>query len=297
MSGKAHPRMSSKLVMLKNYRPAVIADGEALSRLMKGRGFIHRHLAWTSPLDWLGLEPFLIREEASGITAVLACPPDEDGITWLQLFAVAPGNSLYEAWNDLWPPARDWLQTRSSANSVSCLVIHDQLKPHLQRSGFQEVSRVVVMLWVASRTVWPPDQRGYGIREMAESDLGRIHEIDQQAFQMIWRNSPGQLAAAYRVASSATVIDVDGRVAGYQISTVNPQGGHLARLAVDPAYQQQGIGTALLDDLLNRFLDQGILNVSVNTQTDNHSSLELYRKFGFCLVNESYPVYQYKLRD
>jgi ribosomal-protein-alanine N-acetyltransferase len=283
--------------MSQNYRPAVLADEEALSRLMKGRGFIHRHLAWTSPLDWLGLQPFLIRQEASGITAVLACPPDEDGITWLQLFAVAPGNSLYEAWNDLWPPARDWLQQCSSANSISCLVIQDPLKPQLQRSGFREVSRVVVMLWVATRTIWPQDQREYIIREMVDSDLERIHEIDQLAFQLIWRNSPGQLAAAFRAASSATVIDVNGRVAGYQISTVNPQGGHLARLAVDPAYQRQGIGTALLDDLLNRFLEQGIVDVSVNTQADNHSSLELYRKFGFRLVDESYPVYQFKLGD
>jgi ribosomal protein S18 acetylase RimI-like enzyme len=84
-------------------------------------------------------------------------------------------------------------------------------------------------------------------------------------------------------------------VVGYQISTRNPKAGHLARLAVDPIYQNQGIGSALLGDVLDRFQRQGLLQVTVNTQSENQASIELYQKLGFQQLEDIYPVYQYIL--
>ena len=84
-------------------------------------------------------------------------------------------------------------------------------------------------------------------------------------------------------------------MAGYQISTSTPMGGHLARLAVLPENQDHGIGKALLVDLLSQFARRGIVKVTVNTQADNLSSLNLYHKLGFHLTGEEYPVYQLNL--
>jgi len=69
----------------------------------------------------------------------------------------------------------------------------------------------------------------------------------------------------------------------------------LARLAVDPHYQKSGVGSALVEDLLDRFQREGIVQVSVNTQARNQASLELYKKFGFMRMDEIYPVYQYTI--
>jgi ribosomal protein S18 acetylase RimI-like enzyme len=68
-------------------------------------------------------------------------------------------------------------------------------------------------------------------------------------------------------------------------------GGHLARLAVLPAYQGRGVGYALVNDLLRQFVFRGIFRVTVNTQADNHASLRLYENMGFQRTGESYPVY------
>jgi ribosomal-protein-alanine N-acetyltransferase len=84
---------------------------------------------------------------------------------------------------------------------------------------------------------------------------------------------------------------------GYQISTASPMGGHLARLAVRPQYQKNGIGYALVKDALDQFKRRGTLRVTVNTQKDNAVSLSLYLKAGFQSVGEEYPVYQYKIND
>jgi ribosomal protein S18 acetylase RimI-like enzyme len=130
---------------------------------------------------------------------------------------------------------------------------------------------------------------------MEPDDISRCYQIDRAAFKPIWRNTVTQLQAAYQEASYASVIRVEGIVRGYQISTTNPQGGHLARLAVDPAFHKQGLGSQLLADLLNRFFEAGILDVSVNTQADNQASLDLYNRFGFVELPEIYPVFQYQV--
>jgi ribosomal protein S18 acetylase RimI-like enzyme len=152
------------------------------------------------------------------------------------------------------------------------------------------------MIWDISRARWPEFEKVINIREMREDDFSRVHELDSKAFEPIWRNSLRHIKIAFREASSATVALLNDRLIGYQISTYNPQGGHLARLAVDPEFQNMGAGTALVEDSLNRFQDRGILQVSVNTQVRNQASMVLYQKFGFEKLEEVYPVYQYNLR-
>jgi ribosomal protein S18 acetylase RimI-like enzyme len=72
-------------------------------------------------------------------------------------------------------------------------------------------------------------------------------------------------------------------------------GGHLARLAVRPEYQGNGIGEALVRDMLSQFYRRGAQTVSVNTQKDNRASISLYQKAGFRLTGEEYPLYQISL--
>ncbi|RME89858.1 MAG: GNAT family N-acetyltransferase [Anaerolineae bacterium] len=84
---------------------------------------------------------------------------------------------------------------------------------------------------------------------------------------------------------------------GYQISTQNALGAHLARLAVRPDVQGQGGGTALVSDLISRVLRKRLPRLTVNTQSNNHASLALYRKMGFVPTGERYPVFVYALSE
>jgi ribosomal protein S18 acetylase RimI-like enzyme len=278
-------------------RAANLSDLESLHELIQRKSFVHRHLGWGSPLDQLGSEPFLILEDDSGILAALACPPDEDNITWLQLFAAAPGMSIRRCWQALWPQANSILQMTPSVSTVNSLVIRNELDELLSRAGFKIIDQVVVLVWDPTDAIWPKLDPGHMIRDMRKDELEKVYRIDRLAFDQIWRNSRSQLKAAVQMAFSATVITVENQIRGYQISTVNPKGGHLARLVVDPTYQSKGLGTQLLSDLLIKFLDHGIIDVSVNTQYKNQASLELYKKFGFRLLDERYPVRQFSYSD
>lgn len=278
-------------------RQADTSDLIELNNLLQRKSFVHRHLGWQSPLDWLGSQPFLVLEERSRILAALACPPDEDGITWLQLFITAPGYSMFKAWNELWPYAKGELQKLDKVTTLNSLVIRPEMNQLLKTAGFLELYHVVVLDWDSSNAVWPEINMDHQVRLMEKRDLIGVYEVDKLAFDEIWRNSLSQLEAAYREAFSATVVEIDGRVEGYQISTATTRNGHLARLAVNPRHQSNGLGSLLVSDLLERFQDGGFVEVSVNTQSNNSISLDLYRKFGFRLLDDLYPVRQYSISN
>ncbi len=98
---------------------------------------------------------------------------------------------------------------------------------------------------------------------------------------------------AYDQAACATVAVDELGVVGYQFSTPSPHGWHLARLAVHPRRQRQGIAYDLTRSLLGYFLERGAAQITVNTQDDNAGSLHLYEKAGFYRTGEEYPVYRY----
>ncbi len=270
-------------------------DKDQLVRLLQKETFVHRHLGWQPALAWLGKQPFLVLKRNDNIISVLACPPDEDGITWLRLFAVEPGFSIFRAWNSLWPPAIEWIQENSSVRLVNSLVVNNKMIGLLEKSSFVEGYRVVVLLWDIVQAQWPDTDGDILIRPMVPDDFSQVYSVDQKAFETIWRNSEEQLKIAFVKALSATVAELDQKVVGYQISTSSSQIGHLARLAVDPAFQNKGVGSSLLTDVLDQLQRQGIVQVTVNTQMRNKVSLELYQKFGFKQLDQVYPVYQYRI--
>jgi [ribosomal protein S18]-alanine N-acetyltransferase len=277
-------------------RQALDTDRYQLKRLLGRKSIIHRHLDWNSPEAWLGKQPFFVLEDNDGsLLAALACPGDEAGLIWLRLFAVLPGFSINRAWKRLWSPVKDWLMEHQPGSEVNSLALRPEMKRILRGNKFKEISQVVSLYWEVASARWPNTRNDLRVREMTPEDLPDVQRIDHSAFQPLWQNSPTQLSAAFTEAFYATVVEENEAVQGYQISTTNPQGGHLARLAVHPGAQGQGLGIKILEDVLEHLSQIGIVEVSVNTQQDNLNSLELYKKFGFEQVDEIYPVLRYSI--
>ena len=133
---------------------------------------------------------------------------------------------------------------------------------------------------------------GISIRAMLPEDLPSVAEVDAAAFEPIWQNTLEALRGAYPQAMLSSVAESAEGVIGYQISTRNPLGAHLARLAVRPETQRRGVGQALVTDLIRQLERQGLTRLTVNTQSDNLTSLSLYKRIGFKETGERYPVYE-----
>jgi len=270
-------------------RPADINDHQQLSNLIFSETRLHRHLDWRSPLEWLGAPFYWALEEGTRITAALACPNEIIGIAWVRLFVYAGHWSAENAWNILWSTARYEI-ARAGGATVVAIAMQPWFQTLLAANGFANRQQIVMLRWQyqpwAARAA-----EGIRVRRMTESDLPQVERTDAASFDPLWQNPLGTLQRAYSQALFATVAEDGQRIVGYQITTGGGQRAHLARLAVHPSVQGRGAGKSLLSDLFRTLTHNGISRLTVNTQSDNVTSLNLYQKMGFIRTGEQYPVY------
>lgn len=270
-------------------------DRQAIDCLLATSDWQHAHLDWLAALDLIGQQPFLMASIGNRPGACLACPPDPPGVAWVRAFIGKSVLSPAAAWDAMWPRARV-SAIGLGARIAAALTAEPWMEALLRASGFAETNRVV-FLEHHGRPGAPALPAGVRLRPYRPSDLQAVCEVDAEAFQGLWRYSEIVLRAALAQAAMITLLEVDGRLAGYQLSTASVLGVHLARLAVRPGFQRRGFGRALVEHLLHEFGRQGLDRVSVNTQQDNLPSLRLYRRLGFQPTRQSYPVYTLTLGE
>jgi ribosomal protein S18 acetylase RimI-like enzyme len=274
-------------------RVARTSDQNRIANLIYFEPNIHRHLDWRTPLDWLGAPEYWVAEQNGEVIAALACPPDPENIGWVRLFVHSSFIPAKEAWDRLWQTARAELVSRQEM-LVAAIVLQDWFKELLLGSDFQKQQEIVLLEHNVAGFEAQPIPPGFAVRPMNFDDLPAVARLDAAAFAPLWQNSFRLLQQAFSQAGPASVIVIDGQIVGYQISTKNPFGAHLARLAVDPAFQGRGLGYIIVQELLHYVRQAGIRRLTVNTQSDNRTSLALYRRIGFVPTGERYPVFTYR---
>lgn len=275
-------------------RPAVPQDQHQIANLMFFESHVHRHLDWRAPLDWLGSPYYWVVEESGKILAVLACPQDPAGVAWVRLFAHARQLSLDDAWSVLWKAAQRDIAQQGDA-TVALIAMHQWLSDLLIRNDFIHTQDIIMQEWKGTDIPEMSLPAGVTVRSMRPNDLSEVAELDAAAFMPLWQNPVDALERALPQATSATVVEDAQGLVGYQLSTANPFGAHLARLAVRPDAQRRGLGSLIVTDLIRRLNDKGVARLTVNTQSDNHASLALYEKMGFVVTGEKFPVYCYSV--
>ena len=272
-----------------NIRQARPADRELIDGLLEGTGVQHRHLDWTQPRDLLGEQPFYLATERGLPVGCLACPEEPENVSWVRLFAAASPYDPQEVWDRLWPNASEEAK-RNGVEQAAVLCLPDWLQEILEKSGFELKDEVIFFEWETGSAKDLP-AAPEGMEHIQPEDLPEVTHVDNSAFKPLWRHTQATLRLALEQSTYATQVRKGDRVVAYQISTASAFGGHLARLAVLPEFQGQGLASALVGDLLRHFRNHGYPRVTVNTQRSNTRSLELYRGIGFRSMDRSYPVY------
>lgn len=278
--------------MQLSIREATPEDRQKLANLIHFEVYVHRHLDWRTALEWLGHQPYLVAEHEQEIIGALACPPDMPEIAWVRLFAAKSSPPLKDVWQALWEAGKAKLDALGHPVAAA-IVMQGWFRSLLEESGFRHTDNIVVLLWENTTPLRAPENTALEIHRMLPEHLNGVYQLDNLAFEYEWRNSASALEMAYHQSAVATVVLEGEQVVGYQISTANVTGGHLARLAVHPQARGQGIGYALVYHLLNEMQSRGINHVTVNTQQDNAASLAVYARAGFRQIEEQYQVYQY----
>jgi ribosomal-protein-alanine N-acetyltransferase len=267
-------------------------DYSLLVGFLQSNTRIHRHLDWRPPIEWLGTHPFWSVEKGGKIQSVIAIPDDPPGVFWVRLFAYREELDATPLWKILFEKA--WGEIRDQeTHLIAALAYEDWFRQLLKSNSWVEYERVVLLKYT-QRAREPLDLSGdYLLRPMMNTDLVKVAEIDQICFEPLWQQSQDANRRAYEQSSYSTVVEFHNEVIGYQVSTTASFNAHLARLAVLPEYRGKQIGSALVLDMLYKFNQPLIKEITVNTQQDNESSQKLYLKLGFEKTGESFPIFVY----
>ncbi|HSM26341.1 MAG TPA: GNAT family N-acetyltransferase, partial [Anaerolineaceae bacterium] len=149
---------------------------------------------------------------------------------------------------------------------------------------------IIVLEWYQNQVKNNKFNGDLNISTVETNDFPAIIHIDKKCFSSFWQLPSLSMKEAYYQAGYFTKAVLNGKIIGYQLCTESPSSAHLARLAVDPEFQGNNFGKALVNDVLKHYLSSGINQITVNTQDDNLSSQALYQKLGFQISEEKYPV-------
>ncbi|WP_423999642.1 GNAT family N-acetyltransferase [Haloarcula salina] len=115
------------------------------------------------------------------------------------------------------------------------------------------------------------------IREARPSDATRLRAIQTSALDEPW---PELLDVGIEGPPLVLVLDAGGPAA-YALVVPDRPVAYLAEFAVAPAMQGQGLGTALMDGLLERLREAGFETVRLTAREDDERARSFYDGFGF----------------
>ncbi|NLW22144.1 MAG: ribosomal protein S18-alanine N-acetyltransferase [Tissierellia bacterium] len=119
------------------------------------------------------------------------------------------------------------------------------------------------------------------IREMRESDLDRVMEIENKTFNPPWSREAFLLEITKNLLAKYIVATVDGDIAGYGGIWLILDEGHITNIAVDEKYRRMGVGSKILEGLIQLCIDRNIGAITLEVRKSNEIAQALYKKYGF----------------
>jgi ribosomal-protein-alanine N-acetyltransferase len=122
----------------------------------------------------------------------------------------------------------------------------------------------------------------------APADIESLTALESRCFRWPWGrlsfegefSSRDSSSLVARTASSAG----PGKVIAYLFYRFIADEVHIFRIAVDPAWRRQGIGSRLVGECLRTARSRGVAAAVLEVRPSNVEAIELYRKFGFQVV-------------
>ena len=122
------------------------------------------------------------------------------------------------------------------------------------------------------------------VRRFRPSDLRQIMPIEDATFPVdaLRRSQFRRLSTAHP--DEFLVAEISGAVVGYGAGSVKGDCGQLESVAVDQRLRGRGIGTALIQRLLERFQRIGLRRCLLQVRATNTRAIDLYTRLGFRVV-------------
>jgi ribosomal-protein-alanine N-acetyltransferase len=131
---------------------------------------------------------------------------------------------------------------------------------------------------------------------MRSADLPQVMLIELSTFTMPWSEATFR-GLLRRRDSDLIVADLKGEIAGYAVFWAVMDQGELGNVAVDESHRGKGIGTRLIEAVLERATERGVHEIFLEVRKSNTGAQELYKTFGFFEVGRRKNYYLEPLED
>ncbi|MFA5353064.1 MAG: ribosomal protein S18-alanine N-acetyltransferase [Thermodesulfovibrionales bacterium] len=134
------------------------------------------------------------------------------------------------------------------------------------------------------------------IREMMEGDVPGVVRIERLAFSTPWSEA-SFYSEIFNSRSLPRIAEEDGRIAGYICVRYFIDEAHLLDIAVDPDFQQRGVGAMLLEAIFRELRELECRNLYLEVRVSNLSARRLYEKVGCKSIGIRKRYYLYPTED
>ena len=121
------------------------------------------------------------------------------------------------------------------------------------------------------------------LRDFRMGDFEAVYRLDQACFEPGIAYARSELRRFLSLSTAqAVVVEVGGQIVGFAVGYLSVhQLGHVVTIDVAQENRGEGIGSALLTELLRRFEAAFVVEVKLEVDMENEAAIAFYERFGF----------------
>jgi ribosomal-protein-alanine N-acetyltransferase len=128
------------------------------------------------------------------------------------------------------------------------------------------------------------------IRDMGPDDVRMVAEVESRSYSFPW--SEGIFRDCLRAGYYCCVAEIDDIVIGYGIMSTGAGEAHVLNLCVGEQFRFRGIGSLMLEHLLEFAGTLGVGHVFLEVRPSNTVAIRLYQSRGFAQIGVRRGYYQ-----
>ncbi|GAC1422939.1 MAG: GNAT family N-acetyltransferase [Ktedonobacteraceae bacterium] len=117
-------------------------------------------------------------------------------------------------------------------------------------------------------------------------DMTALLALEQACFEDLWRYDAAGFMDIAATHPYFVVVELKGKVVGYQFNALDSDYGYLVRIAVHPSAEGQQIGVRLMAEAIRFFERERVTRIMLNSQDNNTHAHRLYEWFGFVRIQQ-----------
>jgi ribosomal-protein-alanine N-acetyltransferase len=132
------------------------------------------------------------------------------------------------------------------------------------------------------------------IEPMKMEDIDEVLEIEKSSFEDPWQRLAFESAVESRFSRSLVARGQDGKIVGYTVYWIAGPECHILNLAVHPEMRRKGLGSQIMDRILEDAKGFECEEVVLEVRRSNLPAIRLYQEYGFVPIGVRRRYYSNK---